>query len=227
MAVISDYEEEEQTQSHTSTPRQAKRSEPVKPPESEAVKLPMSEPVKHPDSEPVVVNPPEEQPRPPLPSPSPSPPQSDEKIYQHDPVLRALLEEHKRQPLELLTTIIDFLFRETDLSRESSVEYRVTEIVTEAKRRRSACDGEDVTPEMLAKVEETKSSKKEAKSPKTATETPYQTPRGDETTESSDVTLPDVRKDTGFEQAEIDAEGTGLRALIFRRNSLQEHCVLM
>lgn len=213
MAVISEYEEEaEPMKSHTSSPRQTKPSEPVKPSESE----------------PAVLNPPEEQPRPP--SPSPSPPQSDDKSYQHDPVLYALLEEHKRQPLELLTTVIDFLFRETDLSRESGVEYRVTEIVTATKRRRSAYDGEDVAPEKVAKVEETP--KKEPKSPKTtepSTQTPYQTPRGDETAESSDVTLspagnekePPPRKDLGVEQAEIDAEGTGLRTSIFRCNSLR------
>ena len=73
---------------------------------------------------------------------------------QHDEVLTALLRKHKLQPLDLLTTVIDFLFRETDLSRQDGVETRVTELVSAAKRRRSDYEGEDTAPEKVAKIEE-------------------------------------------------------------------------
>ena len=41
---------------------------------------------------------------------------------QHDAVLNSLLEVHNQQPLELLTTVVDYLFRETDLSQQEGVE---------------------------------------------------------------------------------------------------------
>ncbi|KAG0605534.1 hypothetical protein M758_9G066600 [Ceratodon purpureus] len=220
MAVISDYEEEEPVQQprtstprqptstprqSTSTPRQSAPPEAVNPPQETRSEPPSQ----------VVANPPVEEPRTPspvTPAPAPAPaPQADTKSYQHDPVLSTLLEQHKQQPLELLTTVIDFLFRETDLSRESRVEHRVTEIVTAAKRRRSAYDGEDTAPEKVAKVEETKSSaKKEPPSSKTTEpKTPKPKARGNETAESSNVTpSPAANKDS--EEPEIDSEGTGL-----------------
>lgn len=200
MAVISDYEEEEpMQQSRTSTPRQP--PEPVKPPQE-------VQPAPPPQA---VANSPVEEPRTPSPvAPAPAPaPQADTKFYQHDPVLSALLEEHKRQPLELLTTVIDFLFRETDLSRESRVEHRVTEIVTAAKRRRSAYDGEDVAPEKIAKVEDIK---KEPKTTEPSTPIPEKSPKTPkapkhETAETSNVTPSPLPVD---EEPEIDSEGTGL-----------------
>lgn len=73
---------------------------------------------------------------------------------QHDEVLTALLKEHKLQPLDLLTTVIEFLFRETDLSLQDGVETRVTDLVSAAKRRRSDYEGEDTAPEKVAKIEE-------------------------------------------------------------------------
>lgn len=203
MAVISDYEEEEPVQqSRTSTPRQPTPPEAVKPPQEARSEPPPQ----------VVANPPVEEPRTPSTVAPPSAPHSDTKFYQHDPVLSALLEEHKRQPLELLTTVIDFLFRETDLSRESRVEYRVTEIVTAAKRRRSAYDGEDVAPEKIPKVEETKSPTKEPASSKIteSSKTLKPTARGNETAETSNVTPSPASKDKNSEESEIDSEGTGL-----------------
>lgn len=131
MAVLSEYEEEEE---------KAPPSPPA--PSPPQVKLDQGG-----GSEPSAVTPSQE---------SPPAPSSDTNLFQHDPVLSTLLEEHKRLPLELLTTVIDFLFRETDLSREDRVESRVTEIVTAAKRRRTAYDGEDVAPEKVAKLEEKK-----------------------------------------------------------------------
>lgn len=201
MAVISDYEEEEpMQQSRTSTPRQP--PEPVKPPQEVQPEPPPQ----------AVANPPVETPSPVAPAPAPAP-QADTKFYQHDPVLSALLEEHKRQPLELLTTVIDFLFRETDLSRESRVEHRVTEIVTAAKRRRSAYDGEDVAPEKIAKVEDIK---KEPKTTEPSTPIPEKSPKTPkapkrETAETSNVTPSPLPVD---EEPEIDSEGTGLSTSI-------------
>ncbi|KAG0568399.1 hypothetical protein KC19_6G016900 [Ceratodon purpureus] len=203
MAVISDYEEEEEPmqQSRTSTPRQPVSREPAKP---QGQEVPPSQ---------AGANPPEEVPRPPSPgAPAPAP-KDDTKFFQHDPVLSSLLEDHKQQPLELLTTVIDFLFRESDLSRESRVEHRVTEIVTAAKRRRSAYDGEDVAPEKIAKVEETKSpGKKEPASGKiTEAKTLKPKTRGNETAESSNVSpSPAAKKENDSEEPEIDSEGKGL-----------------
>lgn len=74
---------------------------------------------------------------------------------QHDYILGALLEEHQQKPLDLLTTVIDFLFRETDLLRQEGVEGMVSEIVTASKRRRIEYDGEDGAPELkVPKIEE-------------------------------------------------------------------------
>jgi len=78
MAVISEYEEEEETvASCTSSPRQAKSPVSVKP--DQEVR-----------SEPAAAIPSQEQPRAPLPR------QSDSHLFQHDPVLSTLLEEHTR-----------------------------------------------------------------------------------------------------------------------------------
>lgn len=74
---------------------------------------------------------------------------------QHDEVLRALLKAHGQQPLDLLRTVLDFLFRVTDLSREDEIESRVTDIVSAAKRRRVDLNGdEDGAPKKLAKTME-------------------------------------------------------------------------
>jgi hypothetical protein len=54
---------------------------------------------------------------------------------QHDDVLGALLTAHGQKPMDLLKTVVDFLFRVTDLSRQEEVESRVTDIVSAAKRR--------------------------------------------------------------------------------------------
>lgn len=83
---------------------------------------------------------------------------------QHDYILGALLEEHQQKPLDLLTTVIDFLFRETDLLRQDGVEGMVSEIVTASKKRRIEYDGgEDGAPELkVPKIEE----KNESNQPK-------------------------------------------------------------
>ncbi len=54
---------------------------------------------------------------------------------QHDDVLGALLTAHGQKPMDLLKTVVDFLFRVTDLSRQEEIESRVTDIVSAAKRR--------------------------------------------------------------------------------------------
>jgi hypothetical protein len=74
---------------------------------------------------------------------------------EHDSVLTSLLEVHNKQPLELLTTVIDYLFRETDLSKQEGVESRVSEIVGAAKKRKSEADAEGAASEKIAKKEET------------------------------------------------------------------------
>lgn len=72
----------------------------------------------------------------------------------HDVVLSTLLHEHNQQPLGLLTTVIDYLFRETDLAQQDGVESRVSEILSAAKKRKSECDLEDAAArEKIAKVE--------------------------------------------------------------------------
>lgn len=74
---------------------------------------------------------------------------------QHDYILGGLLEEHQRKPLDLLATVIDFLFRETDLLRQDGVEGMVSEIVKASKRRRIEYDGEDSAPELkVPKIQE-------------------------------------------------------------------------
>ena len=72
---------------------------------------------------------------------------------QHDAVLNTLLEEHDQQPLELLTTVIDYLFRETDLSQQDGVEVKVSEIVGAARKRRRKADAESAAAEKMAKVD--------------------------------------------------------------------------
>lgn len=54
---------------------------------------------------------------------------------QHDDVLGVLLTAHGQKPMDLLKTVVDFLFRVTDLSRQEEIESRVTDIVSAAKRR--------------------------------------------------------------------------------------------
>lgn len=78
---------------------------------------------------------------------------------QHDAVLNTLLEVHNQQPLELLTTVIDYLFRETDLSQQEGVESRVSEIVGAAKKRKSEADAEGAAAEKIAKKEVSESPK--------------------------------------------------------------------
>ncbi|KAG0605527.1 hypothetical protein M758_9G066200 [Ceratodon purpureus] len=74
---------------------------------------------------------------------------------QHDAVLSALLVEHEQRPMEMLTTVIDYLFRETDLVKEDGVEVRVSEIVGAARKRRREADEEAVAAEKekMAKIE--------------------------------------------------------------------------
>ena len=105
------------------------------------------------------------------------------------------------------------------------MEYRVTEIVTAAKRRRSAYDGEDVAPEKIAKVEETKGPKIEPAASAPVIEKskmPKPKAHGNETTESSNVAPSKekeslISKDSEVDSTEADAEGTGLSASIFLR----------
>ncbi len=75
---------------------------------------------------------------------------------QHDAVLNTLLVEHNKQPLELLTTVIDYLFRETDLSQQDGVESMVSEIVGAARKKRRESDAESAAAEKMAKVEDLK-----------------------------------------------------------------------
>ena len=79
---------------------------------------------------------------------------SDVSNSMHDHMLTTLLKEHSQQPLDLLTTVIDFLFRETNLSQQEGVESKVSEIVTTLKRRRTESDSVDAVPEKVAKVQE-------------------------------------------------------------------------
>ena len=60
----------------------------------------------------------------------------------HDEVLGYLLREHQQQPLDLLSTVIEFMFRETDIAEQEGLELRVSEMISAAKRRR--IDNEDV-----------------------------------------------------------------------------------
>lgn len=75
----------------------------------------------------------------------------------HDEVLGYLLREHQLQPLDLLSTVIEFLFRETDIAEQEGVELRVSEMISAAKRRRiDDEDDEDVFGVLrkIAKIEE-------------------------------------------------------------------------
>ncbi|CAM6043927.1 unnamed protein product [Sphagnum compactum] len=58
----------------------------------------------------------------------------------HEEMLSYLLRQHKQQPLELLATVMEFLFRVTDLCAQEGMECRVSEMISAAaaKRRRSS-----------------------------------------------------------------------------------------
>jgi len=62
----------------------------------------------------------------------------------HEEMLSYLLRQHKQQPLELLATVMEFLFRVTDLCVQEGMECRVSEMISAAaaKRRRSSSEDE-------------------------------------------------------------------------------------
>jgi hypothetical protein len=75
----------------------------------------------------------------------------------YDEVLGYLLREHQQQPLDLLSTVIEFLFRETGIASQEGVDVRVSEMLSAAKRRRVDIDDiEDVYggPDKIAKLDE-------------------------------------------------------------------------
>lgn len=75
----------------------------------------------------------------------------------YDEVLGYLLREHQQQPLDLLSTVIEFLFRETGIATQEGVDVRVSEMLSAAKRRRVDTDDiEDVFggPDKIAKLDE-------------------------------------------------------------------------
>jgi hypothetical protein len=75
----------------------------------------------------------------------------------YDEVLGFLLREHQQQPLDLLSTVIEFLFRETGIAAQEGVDVRVSEMLSAAKRRRvDTDDSEDVFggPDKIAKLDE-------------------------------------------------------------------------
>lgn len=87
-------------------------------------------------------------------TPTELPSASDLSNSMHDHTLTTLLKEHSQQPLDLLTTVIDFLFRESNLSQQEGWESKVSEILSTLKRRRTEPDSVDVVPEKVAKVQE-------------------------------------------------------------------------
>ena len=98
----------------------------------------------------------EDYPPDPYSSSRPSDATSTERPY--DEVLGFLLREHQQQPLDLLSTVIEFLFRETGIAAQEGVDVRVSEMLSAAKRRRTDTDDiEDVFggPDKIAKLDET------------------------------------------------------------------------
>lgn len=90
-------------------------------------------------------------------------PPAEAALKQHDDALGVLLLEHNQQPFELLTTVIDYLFRETEVGKQDGVEIRVSEIVGAAKKRRSEADAEGAAAEKMPKIEtDLKGASKEA-----------------------------------------------------------------
>lgn len=74
-----------------------------------------------------------------------------------DEVLRYLLQEHQQQPLDLLSTVIEYLFRKTGIAMQEGVDARVSEMLFAAKRMR--VDGDDIEdvfagPDKVAKLDE-------------------------------------------------------------------------
>ncbi len=61
----------------------------------------------------------------------------------HEEMLSYLLRQHKQQPLELLATVMEFLFRVTDLCAQEGMECRVSEMISAAAAKRRRCSGED------------------------------------------------------------------------------------
>lgn len=97
----------------------------------------------------------EDYPPDPYSSSRPSDATSGERPY--DEVLGYLLREHQQQPLDLLSTVIEFLFRETGIATQEGVDVRVSEMLSAAKRRRVDTDDiEDVFggPDKIAKLDE-------------------------------------------------------------------------
>ncbi|CAK9229313.1 unnamed protein product [Sphagnum jensenii] len=120
---------------------------------------------------------------------------------QHDEVLRALLKAHGQQPLDLLRTVLDFLFRVTDLSREDEIESTVTDIVSAAKRRRVDLNGdEDGAPKKLAKTME------DVQRRATAAESVTQNPRKKEVAAPSVVEEAESRVLEKPEQVAVEEE---------------------
>jgi hypothetical protein len=61
----------------------------------------------------------------------------------HEEMLSYLLRQHKQQPLELLATVMEFLFRVTDLCAQEGMECRVSEMISAAAAKRRRSSGED------------------------------------------------------------------------------------
>lgn len=81
----------------------------------------------------------------------PSDATSSERPY--DEVLGYLLREHQQQPLDLLSTVIEFLFRETGIAAQEGVDVRVSEMLSAAKRRRVDTDDVEEGPDKIAKLD--------------------------------------------------------------------------
>lgn len=61
----------------------------------------------------------------------------------HEEMLSYLLRQHMQQPLELLATVMEFLFRVTDLCAQEGMECRVSEMISAAAAKRRRSSGED------------------------------------------------------------------------------------
>ncbi|CAM6008581.1 unnamed protein product [Sphagnum balticum] len=71
----------------------------------------------------------------------------------HEEMLSYLLRQHKQQPLELLATVMEFLFRVTDLCAQEGMECRVSEMISAAAAKRRRSSGEDEATKSAENVE--------------------------------------------------------------------------
>ncbi|KAH8967037.1 hypothetical protein BDL97_03G057100 [Sphagnum fallax] len=63
-------------------------------------------------------------------------------LLPHDEILCYLLQGHHQQPLELLTTVIHFLLRETDMSEYEGLTGKVVDIIISATKRKRQINNE-------------------------------------------------------------------------------------